>query len=90
MRARVVAAEAASVEVVNIPEAGTAGVAFELVVHARDRFGNVDEAFEREVAIQHEVPPGEELELPHAGVVQRGWLDWAGKSARPSPASSRW
>ena len=52
-------------------QAGRAGLAFELVLHARDKFGNVDEAFEREVALDQDgnLPPGE-LTMEHAGVVR--------------------
>ena len=69
---RVCAAEAVTIDVVNIPEAGRAGLAFELVLHARDKFGNVDEAFEREVALDQDgnLPPGE-LTMEHAGVGRR-------------------
>jgi len=67
-RVSVSAAAAVSVEVVNLPEAGCAGVSFELVVHAKDMFGNVDETFESEVALDHDQPPGE-LNLPNAGIV---------------------
>ena len=47
------------------------GDAVSVRLEARDRFGNVDENFEREVALDHEgkLPEGEEIELPHAGVV---------------------
>jgi len=41
-RIKVVAGKATSVDVLNIPEAGQAGSAFELVVLARDPFGNID------------------------------------------------
>ena len=33
----------------QIPEAGRTGLTFELLVHALDEHGNVDETFEREV-----------------------------------------
>ena len=65
-RVRVVAAPAVSVDVVNIPERGRAGVDFELVVRALDQFGNVDEAFERDVTLDCDGPG---FELPNGGVV---------------------
>jgi len=38
-----------TVHVSQIPEAGRTGLTFELLVHALDEHGNVDETFEREV-----------------------------------------
>ena len=65
---RVIAGKATSVDVVNIPEAATAR-SMQLVVHARDMYGNVDETFEQEVAIDYDgqLPDGEELVLPNDG-----------------------
>ena len=70
-RIKVVAGKATSVDVLNIPEAGQAGQAFELVCLARDRFGNVDETFEKEVTIDYDgqLPNGDRLTLPNDGVV---------------------
>ena len=48
-RLKVHAASAVSIDVVNMPEAGRAGVEFQLMVRALDQFGNVDDSFEREV-----------------------------------------
>ena len=44
----------------------------QLVVHARDMYGNVDETFEQEVAIDYDgqLPDGEELVLPKDGLVR--------------------
>ena len=62
-RLKVVAADAVSIDVVNMPEAGRAGVEFQFLVRALDQFGNVDERFEREVALDSEgAPPGMVLE----------------------------
>ena len=68
---RVIAGKATSVDVVNIPEAATAR-SMQLVVHARDMYGNVDETFEQEVAIDYDgqLPDGEELVLPKDGLVR--------------------
>ena len=56
---KVVAADAVSIDVVNMPEAGRAGVEFAFLVRALDKFGNVDEKFEREVTLDSDdAPPG--------------------------------
>ena len=70
-RVKVVAGKACSVDVLNIPEAGQAGQAFELVCCARDKFGNVDEAFEKEVTLDYDgqLPGGDALALPNEGKV---------------------
>ena len=60
---KVVAAEAVSIDVVNMPEEGKAGVEFKFLVRALDQFGNVDESFEREVTLDSDgAPPGMQLE----------------------------
>ena len=62
-RLKVVSAHAVSIDVVNMPEAGRAGVEFQLMVRALDQFGNVDETFERQVALDSDgAPPGMVLE----------------------------
>lgn len=62
-RLKVVAADAVSIDVVNMPEAGRAGVEFQFLVRALDKFGNVDERFEREVALDSDgAPLGMQLE----------------------------
>jgi len=65
-RVRVTAASAISVDVVNIPEQGHAGVEFEIVVRALDQFGNVDDTFERDVSLACDGP---DFTLPNQGVV---------------------
>ena len=58
-RLKVVAASAVSIDVVHMPEAGKVGVEFQLMVRALDQFGNIDEAFEREVTLDSDgAPPG--------------------------------
>ena len=54
---KVAAAHAVSIDVVNMPEAGRAGVEFQLMVRALDQFGNVDDTFEREVALDSDGAP---------------------------------
>ena len=56
-RLKVAAATAVSIDVVNMPEAGRAGVEFQLMVRALDQFGNVDDSFEREVALDSDGAP---------------------------------
>ena len=71
-RVKVVAGKASSVDVLNIPEAGQAGQAFELVCLARDAYGNVDETFEKEVTIDYDggaMPGGDKLTMPNDGVI---------------------
>ena len=72
VRIRVLAQKATTIDVSNIPEAGRAGLDFELVVAARDKFGNVDETFEQEVSLNHDghLPPGHTFSLEGDGVVK--------------------
>jgi len=66
---KVTAASAVSIDVVNMPEAGRAGVEFQLMVRALDQFGNVDETFEREVVLDSDgAPPGMIIEA--GGIVR--------------------
>ena len=68
-RLQVIAAKAVSIDVVNMPEAGRAGVEFQLMVRALDQFGNVDDSFEREVTLDSDgAPPG--MSLQNGGVVR--------------------
>jgi hypothetical protein len=69
---QVVADKAVAIDVVKIPEAGRAGLDFELVVRAHDRFGNTDESFEKEVSLDHDnnVPVGSELLLQNHGLLK--------------------
>jgi len=68
-RLKVKAANAVSIDVVNMPEAGRAGVEFQLMVRALDQYGNVDETFAREVQLDSDgAPPG--MVIEKGGVVQ--------------------
>jgi len=70
-RVLVAPAKAVSLDLSNIPEAGKAGLDFELVVRARDKFGNIDDTFEQAVSLNHDgLPPGHELILEGEGVVE--------------------
>jgi hypothetical protein len=71
-RVKVSARKATKIDVCNIPEAGRAGLEFELVVLARDRYGNVDHTHEQEVSLNHDghLPPGHTLDIENGGVVK--------------------
>ena len=71
VRVKVTPGKATSVDVLNIPEAGQAGQAFELVCAARDKYGNIDDTFEKEVALDYDghLPGGDSLTLPNNGVL---------------------
>lgn len=62
-RVKIVPSSAVSIDVINMPEAGRAGVEFQFLVRALDQFGNVDESFERDVTLDSDnAPPGMQLE----------------------------
>jgi hypothetical protein len=71
-RVKVSARKATQIDVCNIPEAGRAGLEFELVVLARDRYGNVDHSYEQDVSLNHDghLPPGHTLDIENGGVVK--------------------
>ena len=80
------AASACSIDVVNMPEAGRAGVEFQFFVRALDQFGNIDEAFEREVVLDSSGAPAG-MELENEGRVQM--LRGTGKSKCKLPGASK-
>jgi len=71
-RIKVIARKASKIDVCNIPEAGRAGLEFELVVLARDRYGNVDHTHEQDVSLNHDghLPPGHTLDIDNGGIVK--------------------
>lgn len=71
-RIKVMARKASKIDVCNIPEAGRAGLEFELVVLARDRYGNVDHTHEQDVSLNHDghLPPGHTLDIDNGGIVK--------------------
>ena len=70
-RLRVIASPAISIDVVNIPEQGRAGVDFEIVVRALDQFGNVDDSFERDVTLAADGPQARRGRRARAWGVER-------------------
>ena len=71
------AAPAVSIDVVNMPEAGRAGVECAFLVRALDPYGNVDENFEREVTLDSDGAP------PRNGVGVHASFELAGSAAAP-------
>jgi len=62
-RIKVAPAKAVTIDVVNMPEEGRAGLEFHLIVRALDQFGNVDESFDRSVTLDSDgAPPGMALQ----------------------------